>query len=225
MSAWVVSRKHIAYMVLASTIPDFLGSRLEWFHGGNKKEIGPAERWNRDRIEAVGNMLWKQCVKSVKYRYGGPASKLPGHKSGKFKFEDVPLTYPEPFDWIQLIQSVHCYEYQSCEDPDWKPSEAHEFCKCLIEFALVHLTHNKACVWGPPAWLAPEDYEGRPDAHPKKKFVVIGTYKDNQQRYAQDIEADTAEHAEKDICDLVKEESGEDLLVAAVVEGDCNVVL
>jgi hypothetical protein len=41
-------------------------------------------------------------------------------------------TFPRAIQTIpELLNAVHCYEYQACEHPGWETSEAHAFCKAL----------------------------------------------------------------------------------------------
>ena len=66
MSAWVVSRNHISFMVEASTRHRW--DDFEWFHGGRRLtlKIGDDER-----ASEVAQMLWDENIRSVSARYDG----------------------------------------------------------------------------------------------------------------------------------------------------------
>jgi hypothetical protein len=34
------------------------------------------------------------------------------------------------------LKAISCYEYQSCEHPGWRKSEAHAFCEALRDMAI-----------------------------------------------------------------------------------------
>ena len=166
MSAWIVSRKHIAYLVLAATRVDLFGEPLTWTWRKKEHRLGregyspTAVSAENKELEKLGNMLWQECIKSVKARYGGQTKALPG--SGKdslkpFKVSDIPVHYPAPFDWAQVIMSCRCYGYQSCEHKGWKRSQAKSFCEALESAATEHLLRSFKCAWGVPKWLAPEE--------------------------------------------------------------------
>ena len=35
------------------------------------------------------------------------------------------------FDPVKILAAINCYEYQACEHPEWKTSEARDFCEAL----------------------------------------------------------------------------------------------
>lgn len=97
--------------------------------------IGPdaialAEKYGRDLTEdtagRVGAMLWAENVRSVNHRYAE---------------EDLEPIYPGlPAGWrsaridpARLLSVIGCYEYQSCEHPEWESSEARIYCTALRE--------------------------------------------------------------------------------------------
>lgn len=54
-------------------------------------------------------------------------------------------------------------------------------------------------------------------------YTVIGVYADNHQRYAEDVRCYSAEEAEELVTEYIRL-TGEHPIVAAVVEGPCEVV-
>ncbi len=124
MSAFIVSKAHITAMLRAAIqyCPDM------YWKGG---------RLAGSNLDLVGQMLLDQCVASVRYRYSDSApDDLPGPTN---------LEWQTPYIWearwshpwtrvpeaIEALKLVRCYEYQSCENPEWEASEAKDFCETL----------------------------------------------------------------------------------------------
>jgi hypothetical protein len=106
MSAWIVSKRHIDYLVTAAVA----------------NEIVPYSKANE-----TGRMLWKENLLSVAYRYPRDGD---GGRPGPASFRDAHVdTYEwEPMPILSgnaLGKTIACLSYQSCEHPDWEQSEAH----------------------------------------------------------------------------------------------------
>lgn len=155
MSAYVVSRGHIRYLVEAALHlePDQFreGSRREglrsYYHDGKRHEV------NSDTADALGLMLWRECEKSVRARYpnDGP-SDLPGPVGDGPRFGYVhKMAWNHRFDVVQVIKAIRCYEYQSCEHQEWESSQAKAFCDALLAHAASCLPGYEEAEWGCPA--------------------------------------------------------------------------
>ena len=163
MSAYIVDRGHVAYLVEAGAARGLAGARerepLSWYWRGKRREHDP---------ERVGAMLWSTNAASVAHRYpDSPADEMPGPCGGPFEYGEhnppasgmlaimpgmpaVPLQ-TEP---VQLFKSLACYEYQSCEHPGWEASEARAYCEALRDRAISALPGWDAAEWGAPdAWI------------------------------------------------------------------------
>ena len=163
MSAYIVPREHIALLVEVARI------------GPRRHEVAPGTAWYGPRwsgpdgldpnvddrtgsADRIGTMLTAENVRSVAYRYPGE-TRLPG-------------TYPNgEGDWIapyvhdpyrrrigqpsavQVLKAIGCYEYQSCESPDWEQSEAFAFCDALRRSLIHCLDGYDAAPW---SWEAEE---------------------------------------------------------------------
>ena len=106
MSAWIVSKEHIDYVVSAAVA---------------NKLIAVSE------ADDTGRMLWRENLYSVGYRY--PGDKGNGDRPGPndFRDSDVELYVWEKTDVLTgnaLRKTIGCLEYQSCEHPGWTASEA-----------------------------------------------------------------------------------------------------
>lgn len=112
MSAWIVSRAHIDALVAGLA--------------ANGIVDGSAD------MDAVGRELWRENYRSVNFRYG-EHQRTPSY------------TYSRPRDvgdspcWLEKL--VACYDYQSCERPDWAKSKAFRWTKALYE----KLAANRPC--------------------------------------------------------------------------------
>lgn len=142
MSAWIVDKAHIDYLVSAGFIGG-VANPLEWFDA----EPGPeafreGEPWGpgwREHLEEhgrkltretagrVGAMLWAENVASVNHRYA------------ETELEDPYLFARVMVEGWAALKALECYEYQSCEHPGWRTSEARAFCDALRARLIDHL--------------------------------------------------------------------------------------
>lgn len=105
MSAWIVSKRHIDYIVTAAIQAELIS-------------MSPDE---------TGRMLWRECLASVAYRYPGDTGS--GDRPGPVDFRDSDV---DTYTWTEtpvltggaLAKTLGCYRYQSCEHPGWEDSEA-----------------------------------------------------------------------------------------------------
>ncbi len=126
MSAWLVFPDHISYLVTCALelAPD------GFLVFGHDRLLTP------DTKDAIGQLLMDENVRSVGYRYSRDTfDELPGpvDKTGIRDYRHIELTLP--FDPIVLLKQLDCYEYQSCECPDWPETEASAFCQVVRALA------------------------------------------------------------------------------------------
>lgn len=148
MSAFVVSREHIRYLVNAGLVLSRrYGLRWSW---GENGEYG-AELKPGMHAEAVklGAMLWDECRRSVGWRYPQDSA-LPGSLGEPEKFTNKDIKCIGNVSGVQLLKSCDCYEYQSCEHPEWPKSEARAFLEVLRKRAWTALPGYEDAEWGPP---------------------------------------------------------------------------
>lgn len=149
MSAFVVNRDHIRYLVSAVqslSIVGRLNGSLTWIWNQNDEtetydrgELKPGDNAEASR---VGGMLTIENVRSVMHRYPDTSlekANLPGEVGDDYMYgKHVPWSYyatPDIFP-EQVIMACRCYEYQACEHPGWRASEAHAFIKALERYAV-----------------------------------------------------------------------------------------
>ena len=151
MSAYVVDRYHIMYLVKAARhfgIKE--GGDFSYYWNGERRILDRC-----DEVSEIGlaNMLWQENIKSVLIRYEDDnIDTMPGPIGEDFVIteNDVRLDWPK-FDPVQVIKSCRCYTYQSNEHDGWKTSEAFAFIADLIHCATDHLQGYDAAEWGAPA--------------------------------------------------------------------------
>lgn len=150
MSAYIVDRNHILYLVAAATSPVIEPTgKFSWFYNGQWHD---ARSDQPERAAEVANLLWRENIASVSARYPNESSAAlpgPGHEN----FVIVPADFPALFkaiDPVQVIKSCDCYEYQSCGHEGWKASEAHAFISALRSAAWHALPGYDSAEWGAP---------------------------------------------------------------------------
>ena len=127
MSAWIVSKRHIDYMVTAVIRAELTA-------------MSPDE---------IGRMLWRECLASVACRYPNDGD---GERPGPMDFRDSDV---DTYTWQEtplltpggLAKTLGCYSYQSCEHPGWEASEA---CALVtkIKDSLGDVAYDESVPWG-----------------------------------------------------------------------------
>ena len=150
MSAFIVDRNHIRYLVASALwVAGKAGSidRFSWYHHETRHELTSVN------ATEVGQMLWDENIVSVKYRYpefGGPADPLPGPMNEDFVYlhKVAPVGFKP--ELAQVMKSIDCYSYQSCEHPDWESSSAWAFVQELRKRTSCVLPGYEEAEWGAP---------------------------------------------------------------------------
>jgi len=130
MSAWVVSRNHIWALV----------ETLRWDCWGGV---------NQEDLDKFGQLLWDENIRSVVYRYPDcNLDALPGpidcdYKYGKHGFGFDKRKYTP----VEILKACDCYEYQSCEHPGWRESEAHQIIERIRDSATSKLDGYEDAPW------------------------------------------------------------------------------
>ena len=143
ISAFIVDKVTIDLLVSAA-----MDSVPAYGHYGAFSYYNPFGTDSADRRHEVtratatktGAMLLTECIKSVAYRYNDePLEDLPGPAT---------VTRPEYYAWTdhrikltpaEIAGTIGCFEYQSCEHPEWHTSDAQAFCHELREAVLNNL--------------------------------------------------------------------------------------
>ena len=160
MSAYIVSRQHIQYLVMAAMSNRIARGYLTWWDkNNNHHEIRCGDF---ERAVKIGQMLWDENIKSVLCRYPDDTKETAPGPSGENYVFDIRMTdHWMEFDPTQVIKSCDCYAYQSCEHEEWPTSEAHAFIDSLKSHACSALTGYDQAEWGPPKTQAEKEKEYR----------------------------------------------------------------
>jgi hypothetical protein len=150
MSAYIVEKKHILYLVEAAMSRTIAPSGVRYLVDGEWLAFGGGA-CDTDSMVRIGNMLWRENVASVLHRY--PDSKY-SHEDYQLVKSDVRATgttfAPDQFAPPQVLKAIHCYKYQSCEHEGWKRSAARGFVRALEACAMRAVDGYDAAVWGAP---------------------------------------------------------------------------
>jgi len=105
------------------------------------------------RGEAIktANMLWKENKKSIEYRYSHSDDLKEYSKIGRFRAFGHLGTFKE-FVPLQVINSCNNLDYQSCEHPTWRDSDA---CK-LLDIIIAKANRLSKKIVGEPIWGSPK---------------------------------------------------------------------
>lgn len=150
MSAYMVDRSHVRFLVTAARLYSMKGRTFQWFHAGKWTRLDASDR---AQLGALGQLLWDANLRSIETRYPdtvGAPDRLPGVIGETYIYahaSDFPYNLVTA---VQVLKSVSCLEYQSCEASDWEASEARAVCKALESAAIDALPGYDAAAWGAP---------------------------------------------------------------------------
>jgi hypothetical protein len=132
MSAFVVSKAHIDYLVTAAIA---YGGRWGLRYDGT--DI--MEMTNHE----LGRALWDENVASVRARYddADETGMVPDTTCYRH-------TQPrKPIMPVQVLAAIACFEYQACEHKSWKASATKQFCESLRHCAISRLPGYEEADW------------------------------------------------------------------------------
>jgi hypothetical protein len=126
MSAYLVTENHIEYLVDALTNPrnDMITSCNHYAGTTDPQELG--------------QILWDENARSVNHRYKETESA-------------PPFTYRRKCyntDPLQVLASIRCYNYQTCETPDYDETKAGKLIHRLQSAIISRMIQGKE--WGAP---------------------------------------------------------------------------
>lgn len=156
MSAYVVDRDHIRFLVAAADrLRPFANCTFNWYSKDKGRRL--SLRQDMDLSE-FGQMLWDENIKSIVAKY--PDCKGEG---GELKYENMPgpigevflYQHPRELGWshidpVAVLKACSCYAYQSCEHDEWEESEAHAAIMSLEHTAINCLPGYDRAQWGAP---------------------------------------------------------------------------
>jgi len=133
VSAWIVSKTHIDAIVTAI-------AKLR------AREVDP------DDLPKIGQRLWEENHRSFRHRYPKHEVQCPEYTYTPVKWPASPSESGDVRAFACALGAVckllACYEYQSCEHPEWPESLAHEVCQRLRAAVCAMLPGYEQTPWG-----------------------------------------------------------------------------
>lgn len=105
-----------------------------------------SKAWRRlDHLNAedVASMLYDENVASVRYRYADADTSGMVPPVAPFTISDI--TRARRLSVVDALCALSSLEYQSCEHPEWKTSEALRFCEALRHSLCNFLSRGSDC--------------------------------------------------------------------------------
>lgn len=141
MSAYIVNLDVIDVLASVACRPAPHGSGLSWTWPDPSQEYGYGYRLaSFDGQDEVGRMLLRENERSIMYRYPDTATpegapifdRMPGpiDYAGADAYAFPVSSFPMP-DPVHVLKILACFEYQACEHPAWRDSEAYGFCRSI----------------------------------------------------------------------------------------------
>ena len=140
MSAYLCDNHHLAYLAAAAV-------RLPESAFGYRSPSGESRRINRHdwkAAAALANLLQRQNLASLSARYPDEPKESPE----PVRASEIPRI--QPLDPVQVLLSCDCYEYQACETPDWRKTEACSVIDEIRKVAIASLPGYDEAIWGAP---------------------------------------------------------------------------
>jgi hypothetical protein len=107
-------------------------------------------QYNDNSADVLGELLVKENLSSILSRYPDCAedpSNLPGPADS---YWSAPYHFPigtKRLTIVQALKAIDCYEYQSCEHPEWENSFAHKFCEQFKGSLITFLPGYEKAAW------------------------------------------------------------------------------
>jgi len=152
MSSFICDRNHIRYIVAATQNPEIFPKfmHLSWEFGDQHREV---RHGDLEAAAKLGQMLWDENIRGVSHRYPGESTDtLPGPCRESFKFTERDVQTDRKIDPVQLLKSLSCLEYQSCDRPEFKDSEAAHVIERMRGSAICALKGYDRAEWGAPPY-------------------------------------------------------------------------
>ena len=129
MSVYAVGNAHITAMLQALS-PRYPGDGAFYYWNGLNHPVG-------GNIHRIAQKLVDENYRSVNYRYG-EETQVP-----KFVY-DGKVHAKSP---VEIIKACRCYDYQTCETPDWEESEAYAIVRLIESRAINSLPGYDDAEW------------------------------------------------------------------------------
>lgn len=129
MSAFVLDNKHIN-VIMSAAAPRYPGDGFSYYWQGQRHYSG-------GRTQEIGQKLVDENFRSVNYRYNKAEQ--------PYTFLNIVLR--RVYSPVEVIKACNCYNYQACETPDWKDTEARAIVHALRKRAIRQLEGYDEAAW------------------------------------------------------------------------------
>ena len=147
MSAFMVGREHIAYLVSAAQKMAHTRYGFKWYW---KDESFKMDTCDRDQAGRVGQMLWDANLESINARdpdtVGKPVN-IPGRVGETYIYAHSRPWRMDEIGHVQLFKAIQCLMYQSCEYAGWETSQALAFLRALSSATIHNLPGYDDAAW------------------------------------------------------------------------------
>lgn len=141
MSAFVVSDKHIKALVRFAAGKH--ENRLYWRDENGAYSIVKDPR-DVMQAEEVANILKAENVRSYCYRY--PEEQATDYNA-PIELDPFIFYRTMPVSAVQALKACNCYDYQTCETPDYEDTPAHRIISQIRQFAIMALPGYEGAAW------------------------------------------------------------------------------
>ena len=151
MSAYLCDKNHFVYLVAAAMSHNIARHTVSWHWGAGATQRGELRCADFETAADVANMLIRENLASVSFRYAGDKTSDTLPSAGDCSAVTVAdfHTFYE-FVPVQVLKAINCLDYQSCEHDGWRASEARAFLNALQSAAIHSLPGYEAADWGAP---------------------------------------------------------------------------
>ena len=146
MSSYMVSKSHVDALVHAA----FFGPRGLRQSQWRKPRFKDCHDWSADQMDDLGEMLVKENLSSIHACYPDTLSDPESTPGPIAQYWLRPYKHETPtrrMSVVEALKALDCYEYQSCEHPEWEKSEAFEFCRAMRDSLIGFLPGYEAAPW------------------------------------------------------------------------------
>ena len=146
MSAIMLQPVHIAALVEAAIARDGTSGAMSHQFGPEARNPGFRPCTHED-ADHLGNILTESMRRSISEHYDDSDPRAEHGRTGTepgYSHEGAcsPLRSRPRLSEIEIGRALACYEYQACEAPNWKGSEAERFGHELREHLLRRVGHG-----------------------------------------------------------------------------------
>lgn len=152
MSAFICNPDHIKAIAIFAAAGHDSPVSDSWLRHMMVRAGAPgAQQWTGGKAEIIANILYRENVKSVAYRYSEPefSPGLPGpcDRPARIDVTAGNLMYQRVRNPIHILKMCQCLEYQSCEHPDYRISLAYQLLQAIVSGAISKLPGYDDAPW------------------------------------------------------------------------------